>query len=214
MCNPAPDCIGAVIPHTHACRKAGSVALNPSGGPIPAAAMDVKPVARSGSIIAWFLASLVALCALVPYGLVAFGLRFVMARVFLLFGQPMIDGPSVPLAWFGPQYFFSVTLLAEIKAATFELFATQYAALPLPPTVAAYIFAYGLFVLPICLVVGFATRLAALALLALTVLLAVYVMPEQLWTTHVYWIAILLTLMTVGPGAISFDALIKYVYLR
>jgi len=37
-------------------------------------------------------------------------------------------------------------------------------------------------------------------------------MPDALWSTHVYWIAILMVLMSVGPGAISIDRLIRYVY--
>ena len=52
--------------------------------------------------------------------------------------------------------------------------------------------------LPICLVVGFATRFTALALIVMTGLVAVYVTPEALWTMHAYWIAILLVLMTLG----------------
>ena len=103
-------------------------------------------------------------------------------------------------------------LPAEIKPATFELFQTQYAALPMPPTVAAYLFTYAEFVLPVCLVLGFATRLSALALLAMTILIQVYVVPDALWTAHVYLFAILMVLMSVGPGAISLDALIRYVY--
>jgi putative oxidoreductase len=105
-----------------------------------------------------------------------------------------------------------LTLPAEIKASTFEMFQTQYAALPMPPTVAAHVFAYAWFVLPVCLVLGFATRLGALGLLVLTVLLSVYITPEAFWGSHVYWEAILLVLMTVGPGAVSFDALIRHIY--
>ena len=75
---------------------------------------------------------------------------------------------------------------------------------------AAYLFTYAEFVLPICLVLGFATRLSALALLILTVLMQIYVAPQALWTTHVYWIAILMVLMSVGPGAISLDRLIRH----
>jgi hypothetical protein len=48
----------------------------------------------------------------------------------------------------------------------------------------------------------------------MTVLTQVYVVPEALWTAHVYLFAILMVLMSVGPGAISLDALIRYVYQR
>ncbi|MEA2987582.1 MAG: putative oxidoreductase [Alphaproteobacteria bacterium] len=168
----------------------------------------------SGSIVALIVAKLVALCAAVPYALVAVGLRFVMARVFFLDGQSKIDGPAIPLSWIGRDFNVSVILPVEIKDATFQLFQTQYAALPMPPTVAAYLFSYAEFVLPVCLLLGFATRFAALGLIAMTALLTIYVMPEALWPTHVYWFAILMVLMSVGPGAISIDAAIRYVYER
>ena len=171
-----------------------------------------RPAGRSGSMIALIIAKLVALCAVIPYALVALGLRLVIARVFFLSGQTMIEGPVIPFNWIGRDVSFSVVLPSEIKDATFQLFQTQYANLPMPPTVATYLFAYADFVLPICLVVGFATRFAALGLIIMTVLMAVYVMPDALWTTHVYWIAILMVLMSVGPGAISIDALIRCVY--
>ena len=48
----------------------------------------------------------------------------------------------------------------------------------------------------------------------LTVLTAVYVAPEELWTTYIYWIAILAVLLSAGPGALSFDALIRFIYQR
>jgi hypothetical protein len=46
------------------------------------------------------------------------------------------------------------------------------------------------------------------------VLAQVYVVPEALWTAHVYLFAILMVLMSVGPGAISLDALIRTIYRK
>ena len=94
----------------------------------------------------------------------ALGLRLVMARVFFLSGQAKIEGPGVPIQWPGiGGRRFSVTLPAAIKETTFQLFETQYADLPIAPAVAAYLFTYAEFVLPICLLLGFATRFAARA---------------------------------------------------
>ncbi len=172
------------------------------------------PAPRSSSLIATAIDKLVAICGVVPYALVALGLRLIIARVFFLSGQTKIAGPAIPIALFNRDGDFTIMLPAEIKPSTFELFQTQYAALPMPPTVAAYLFTYAEFVLPVCLVLGFATRLSALALLVMTVLVQVYVVPEALWTTHVYLFAILMVLMSVGPGAISLDALIRTVYRK
>jgi len=161
------------------------------------------------------MSKLVAFCAAVPYALVALGLRLIMARVFFLSGQAKIEGPrSIPIRPGIGDLEFTVILPAGIKDATFQMFEAQFAGLPIAPVVVAYLFTYAEFVLPICLVLGFATRLAALALLAMTVLLQVYVMPGMLWSVHVYWAAILLVLMTVGPGAISIDAIIRAIYRR
>jgi putative oxidoreductase len=176
--------------------------------------LDEHPERNSHSFIAATANKLVALCGVIPYALVALALRIVMARVFFLSGQPKIEGPVVPISLNIRDLDFLIVLPAQIKDATFKLFETQYAALPLPPVVAAYLFTYAEFVLPICLVIGFATRISALLLLIMTVLIQVYVMPELWWSTHVYWVSILLVLMSVGPGAISLDALIRYVYER
>ena len=175
-----------------------------------------RPLAREPRSSSWAAVAidkLVLLCGVVPYALVALGLRFLIARVFFLSGQTKIAGPEIPISLFKGAK-FTIVLPAEIKPETFELFRTQYADLPIPSTVAAYLFTYAEFVLPICLVLGFATRLSALALLAMTVLTQIYVAPGALWTAHVYIFAILMVLMSVGPGAISLDALIRYVYQK
>jgi putative oxidoreductase len=193
---------------------AGSAILGGRGKAMAVSMIGAVPTPRSSSFTGWVVTSLVWLCTLVPYALIAFGLRFVVARVFFLSGQTMIDGPAIPLGGAGRDFNVSIILPAEIKDATFQIFQTQYAALPMSPTVAAYLFSYAEFVLPICLVFGFATRFAALGLLALTVLVSYYVMPEAFWSTHVYWIAILMVLVSIGPGAISIDAFIRYLHER
>jgi putative oxidoreductase len=158
--------------------------------------------------------TLVWLCARSVYALLALGLRLVMARVFFLSGQAKIEGPGVPIQWPAGGVDLSVTLPAAIKETTFQLFETQYAELPIAPAAAAYLFSYAEFVLPICLLLGFATRFAAAGLLALTMLLQIYVAPAMWWPLHVYWVSILLVLVLLGPGAISIDALIRTIYRR
>jgi putative oxidoreductase len=156
--------------------------------------------------------ALVTTCAIVPYALVGLWLRFVMARLFFLEGQAKIDGPILHFNMRGLEA--SVVLPTQIKHSTMEMFETLYANLPIPPSATTHIFAYAEFLLPICLILGFATRLSALVLLILTVLTAVYVTPGEFWTTQVYWISILVVLLSVGPGGISIDALIRYLYRR
>jgi hypothetical protein len=60
-----------------------------------ASTTDVAARPPSRSIIALIVDKLVRLCAVIPYALVAFGLRVVMARVFFLSGQTKIEGPVI-----------------------------------------------------------------------------------------------------------------------
>ncbi len=162
--------------------------------------------------------SLIAAIAgfILPYALIGLLLRLLMARVFFLSGQSKIDGMILNLDVRGME--FSVVLPTQLKQATLQLFETQFANLPgnirIPPSIIAYIFTYAEFLLPICLVLGFVTRFSALVLLILTVLAAIYIAPADLWTTYAYWIAILLVLLSAGPGAISLDALIRFIHQR
>jgi putative oxidoreductase len=184
----------------------------PGGTTIAGAAPEqaAGPAAIRGGVVD----TLVWLCARSVYALLALGLRLVMARVFFLSGQAKIEGPGVPIQWPAGGVDLSVTLPAAIKETTFQLFETQYADLPIPPAAAAYLFSYAEFVLPVCLLLGFATRFAAAGLLALTMLLQIYVAPAMWWSLHVYWLSILLVLVLLGPGAISIDALIRTIYRR
>jgi putative oxidoreductase len=156
------------------------------------------------------LGGIVAACGLIPYALVALALRFVMARVFFLSGQTKISGPTVPLAY--QDFSFSITLPTQVRDETVRAFETQFATSPVWPSLIAHVVAYAEFILPICLIIGFGTRLSALILLIMTVTLQAYVNPDGLWTTYVYWGSILLVLMTCGPGAISLDRIIRHIY--
>lgn len=171
---------------------------------------------RSRSIVGLTVDSFISACSFVPYALVALALRLVMARVFFLDGQTRIDGPRVPLNVQDLVLGFdvSVVLPMQVKAETFTAFLTQYPPLPVPPVLAAYLVSYAEFILPIMLVLGFATRFAALSLLVMTALIQIYVLPEALWSVHVYWAAILMVLLSRGPGQISIDHIIRFIARR
>jgi putative oxidoreductase len=167
---------------------------------------------RSRSVIGILVDSFTAACSFIPYALVALALRLVIARLFFLDGQTRIEGPHLSYNFQG--FDFSVVLPLQVKAETFTAFLTQYAAVPVPPVLAAYLVSYAEFILPIMLVVGFGTRFAALGLLIMTALIQVYVMPQELWSVHVYWASILMVLLALGPGRISVDAIVRLVARR
>jgi len=73
---------------------------------------------------------------------------------------------------------------------------------------------YAEFILPIMLVLGLGTRFAALGLLIMTALIQIYVMPQALWSAHVYWASMLLVLLSLGAGQISVDHIIRLIARR
>jgi putative oxidoreductase len=75
------------------------------------------------------------------------------------------------------------------------------------PGVVAFVVGSAEILLPILLVLGLATRLAALGLLLMTIVIQLTV-PDG-WPIHVTWAAMALGLMAWGPGRISFDHLIE-----
>ena len=196
--------------------------MSPTPQPAPEAAASSMSAAivaradqrarRSRSIIGLTVDSFVAACSFIPYALVAVVLRLVMARLFFLDGQTRIEGPRVPLNV--QDFDFSVVLPLQVKVETFGAFLNQYAAVPVSPVVGAYLLSYAEFILPICLLLGFGTRFAALGMLIITALIQIYVAPDALWSVHVFWAAILLVLLSRGPGPISVDAIIRYIARR
>ena len=171
---------------------------------------------RSRSVIGLTVDRFISACSFVPYALVAFGLRLLMASVFFLDGQTRIDGPRLTLNLqnyvnvdFLRSFDFSVVLPMQVKAQTFTAFAVQYPPMPVPPVLAAYLVSYAEFLLPVMLVLGFATRFAALGLLVMTAMISFFVLPQALFTTHIFWAAILMVLISRGPGQISVDHIIR-----
>ena len=171
------------------------------------AAQADRRARRQRSIIGTLVRGFVAACAFIPYALVALVLRLAIARVFFFDGQARVDGPHIALNLHG--FDFSFILPLQVKALTYTSLLTGYLPLPVPAGVAAYLLSSAEFALPIMLVLGFGTRFAAFGLLAVTAMLQVYVMPEALWSLHVYWAAILLVLISRGPGELSIDHMIK-----
>jgi putative oxidoreductase len=79
---------------------------------------------------------------------------------------------------------------------------------PFPaPTVMAFLSGCGEIIFPILLLVGFATRFAALMLLFMTLIVELTV-PDG-WPVHITWAAMALGVMAWGPGRVSADYLIR-----
>ena len=95
-----------------------------------------------------------------------------------------------------------------ISDTTTALFRDEYAGVPLPPEIAAVAAATGEHLFPILLVVGLATRLSAVALLAMTAVIQLFVFPDAWWPVHSLWVAMALVLIARGGGLFSVDQLL------
>jgi putative oxidoreductase len=71
------------------------------------------------------------------------------------------------------------------------------------PMVVAFLSGCGEIMFPVLLVLGFATRFAALGLLFMTVIVELTV-PDG-WPIHITWAAMALGIMAWGPGRVSID---------
>ena len=125
----------------------------------------------------------------VPLWVVGLFARVGVAGVFFRSGQTKVSG------W-------------EITPSTYFLFQDEYKVPLLPPEVAAQMATLAEHVLPVLLVLGLATRLSALGLLGMTLVIQIFVYPNS-WPDHALWAAALLLLVLRGPGPLSLDHLLS-----
>jgi putative oxidoreductase len=124
--------------------------------------------------------------ALVSHGLLALAARIGIGAVFFLSGRTKVDG------------------FLTVNESAYTLFREDYQVPLLPPEFAAHMATYAEHLLPMLLVLGLATRLSALGLLAMTAVIQVFVYPHA-WPTHLTWAVALLYLAGRGAGPISLD---------
>jgi putative oxidoreductase len=129
------------------------------------------------------------LTRLVSDDLLALASRVSIAAIFFLSGRTKVEG------------FLMVTDSA------YELFRTEYKLPLVPPEIAAHMAAYAEHLFPLLLVLGLLTRLSALSLLGMTLVIQVFVYPSA-WPTHLSWAALLLFLVGRGGGRLSLDRLL------
>ena len=124
----------------------------------------------------------------IPYSLVALASRIAVADIFWRSGQTKVSGFS-------------------IREETFYLFREEYKVPLLPPDLAAYLSTIGEHLFPVLLVLGLASRLSAIGLFGMTLVIQLFVVPGG-WPEHMLWFALLGSIIARGPGAISLDHLI------
>lgn len=112
--------------------------------------------------------------------------RLGIASIFFTSGRTKVEG------------------LLTVRDSTYELFRSEYALPLLDPVTAAHLATGSEHLFPILLVFGLFTRLAAVALLGMTLVIEIFVYPEA-WATHLGWAGLLLPLIALGGGRWSLD---------
>ena len=135
-----------------------------------------------------------------PNTLLAFIARFSIAAVFWKSGQTKIEGLAIDIV----SGTFTLGWPRLSDNAVF-LFKEEYKLPLLPPELGATLAALGEHILPLFILLGLATRLSALGLLGMTMVIQLFVYPDA-YATHGTWAAVLLYLMAHGPGQLSIDA--------
>jgi len=123
---------------------------------------------------------------LTPHALLGLAARIAIAAIFFRSGRTKVDG------WF------------TISDSAIALFREEYRLPLIPPELAAPLAATAEHLFPFLLVLGLATRLSALALLGMTLVIQVLVYPDA-WPTHLSWAALLAYLAGRGAGPLSLD---------
>ena len=126
----------------------------------------------------------------VPHDALAFINRLAIGAIFFMSGRTKVEG------------------LLTLTDSAYTLFREEYKLPLIPPEIAAHAAAWSEHLFPLLLVLGLFTRLSALALLGMTLVIQVFVYPDA-WPTHLSWAGLLLYLIGRGAGAWSLDRLLR-----
>ena len=129
-----------------------------------------------------------ALSGLIGHPLLALVDRIAIGMIFFLSGRTKVEG------------------ILTVTEGTYVLFREEYKVPLIPPEIAAHLATYAEHLFPILLVLGLFTRVSALALLGMTLVIQLFVYPDA-WPTHLSWAGLLLYLVGRGAGPVSLDRL-------
>jgi len=139
--------------------------------------------------IARLVGLFVGLCERIPHSFVALLARLVLATIFWRSGETKVEG------W-------------HLKASAVYLFREEYKLPLIDPVVAAHLAAFFEHFFPALLVIGLASRAAAMGLLFMTLVIQTFVYPDA-YVDHGLWAIAALVVIARGPGLISLDHLVK-----
>ncbi len=126
-------------------------------GPASMSDLSVSSVKPVSGPAAW-IGAIIHLMDLIPQSFISLCARIFPAAVFWLSGETKVDG-------------------FHLKDSAVALFREEYALPLIDPTIAATMAAFAEHFFPVLLVIGFASRFAALALLGMTAVIEIFVYP-------------------------------------
>ncbi|TSD83675.1 DoxX family membrane protein [Mycobacterium sp. KBS0706] len=109
--------------------------------------------------------------------------------------------------WIAAVFFASGLVKISDFDSTIFLFQAEYSVPILSPVLAAYLSTAAELGCSVLIVLGLATRPAALALIGLTLVIE---LTYQHHVDHLYWMALLGLIVLRGPGLLSLDALVRH----
>lgn len=135
------------------------------------------------------IARLLTMANNIPQSVISLLARVIMAIIFFQSGLTKLNG------W-------------QISDSAIFLFENEYKLPLLNPVLAAHLAAMAELTMPVLLVLGLASRFAALALLCMTLVIQIFVYPDA-YLTHGLWAVCLLTIVARGPGVFSLDHVLQ-----
>lgn len=144
---------------------------------------EMSPIHKANSaLIGWM--------GKIPQDLIQLTLRLGLAGIFWMSARTKVTG------------------FLSISDSTYFLFEEEYRLPLLPVDIAVPLATYAEHLLPILLAFGLATRLSALGLFVMALVIQLFVYPSAFLSTHLGWFAMALAVMGYGPGRLSIDQLI------
>lgn len=129
------------------------------------------------------------------------GINCVVSQWLTKFAAPVVD--LAARIYVGLDFFRSGLTKIDSWDTTLTLFEYEYAVPVLPVNVAAVMATAGELILPVLLFLGLFTRLGALGLFVMALVIELFVYPNT--AQHYYWMIILGFLATYGANKISLD---------
>jgi putative oxidoreductase len=138
------------------------------------------------------LRALIGLFDRIPQSFISLCARVFPAAVFWMSGETKVASPGA--FW-------------HLSDSAIDLFREEYRLPLIDPSIAAHAAAFSEHFFPVLLVIGFASRFAALALFGMTAVIEMFVYPDA-WPTHGVWATCFLVVIARGPGVLSLDHLL------